>query len=130
MVQTVLTVPEEGVEPHNTSIGHSSVLFDEESRTFKLWYTVRNSKHPDPAASDGILAMAESTDGETFRKVHPNLGPAVGGPSVFIDANAPPERRFNTVGKCHGSSNAPKPCGEGTFLAWSASPTGVKWTPQ
>ena len=94
-------------------IGHVGSIMREEDGRFRLWYDyIYGTQHVEQPGDKGrCMAYAESADGVHFEKPlfawHPMGGssrtniliPASRGGSVWIDPNAPPERRYRHQGK-------------------------------
>jgi len=106
---------------------YSSVL--KEDNTVKIWYDFRQPVSSDPWRVLKVC-YAESTDGLNFTK--PKLGlyevdgskdnavvlpGAIGGCSVWIDPNAPPEQRYKNQAKVYPSAE----------LHMHSSPDGIHW---
>jgi hypothetical protein len=111
---------------------YNSVLQDD--GRIRVWYFVRGDGED---KDQWRICYAESDNGIDFHK--PELGlcevggsrannvvidrPQHGGPSVWIDPNAPPERRYRTQTKVYGE---PEIAGK---IYFHASPDGIHWEP-
>ena len=119
-------------QPHEEG-GHvslySSVLKDDDGR-IRLWYDLVTPFGPGPWDHERRVCYAESQDGICFRK--PELGlhevdgstannvvipGVIGGGSVWIDPNAPPEHRLKTQAKSYRPTRFPM----------HSSPDGLHW---
>ncbi len=118
-------------------IGHVGSIMREEDGRFRLWYDyIYGTQHVEQPGDKGrCMAYAESADGVHFEKPlfawHPMRGssrtniliPASRGGSVWIDPNAPPERRYRHQGKQALVIPGVR------RVEFHASPDGLRWQP-
>ena len=119
------------VQPE-TSIGiYSSVMKDNDGR-IRIWYHVRRGDYVS-SNDEAYVGYAESRDGIHFTKPKLNLIESdgttanniviptkVGGSSVWMDPNAPPEERYKNQSKVYN----PDVWGE---FHMHSSPDGIRW---
>ena len=128
----VLTTDEPWEVESATSLGiYSSVLQEDDGR-IRIWYHARAGGDT-PALEQAYVGYAESTDGIHFVKPKLNLikpeGSAanniaipgkLGGSSVWIDPNAPPEERYKSQSKVYDPDVSMQ-------FHMHSSPDGIDW---
>ncbi len=133
-----LMVPD---KPWETRIGFSSVMYDREEGSFKMWYGAKykgKKGNNDPKVSEQYICYATSADGITWQK--PNTTPSdsrehhnkvFGGTKefncagVFKDPNDPDgERRYKMV-----YSDYPDGTAKTASSSAAYSPDGIHWEP-
>ena len=121
-------------DPPTMSFGiYNSVLQEEDGR-IRIWYSIRSEGEPGEGLEKDYVAYAESTDGIHFEK--PELGLVehggstannitipgkLGGSSIWIDPNAPPQERYKNQCKVYNPDVAMQ-------LHMHGSPDGINWT--
>ena len=130
--EPVVTAGAPWEDPSTTSLGIYSSLLQEEDGRIRLWYHVRKAGSG-RGLEQAWVGYAESTDGIHFAKPELNLideggstannvviPSKLGGSSVWIDPEAPPEERYKNQSKVYNPDVAMQ-------FHMHGSPDGIHW---
>lgn len=129
----VLTIDAPWEDPTLTNFGiYSSVLQEEDGR-IRIWYHVSRSSEESDTRDHSSVGYAESTDGVHFTKPvldlievdgstanNAAIPGKLGGCSVWIDPNAPPDERYKSQTKVYDPDVAMQ-------FHMHGSPDGIYW---